>query len=82
MAIILGFIDKVVFIQCSCMQYIRVKAIKKMPPCLVKSREDSLITNVQQSVQRKVLNKKIRPNSFQPPPLNTPSAIRKPLPPF
>jgi len=53
-----------------------------MPPCLVKSREDSLITNVQQSVQRKVLNKKIRPNSFQPPPLNTPSAIRKPLPPF
>ena len=64
------------------MQYIRVKLIKKMPPRFVKSREDSLITSIQQSVQQKVLNKKLRPNSFQPPPLNTPSAIRKPLPPF
>ena len=53
-----------------------------MPPRVVKSREDSLITSIQQSVQQKVLNKKLRPNSFQPPPLNTPSAIRKPLPPF
>jgi len=54
-----------------------------MPPRVVKSREDTLITNVQDSIQQKVLSKKVRPNGYQPPPLNTPSAmLRRPQAPF
>ena len=86
MAIILGTVDRVVFIQCSCMQYIRATPRKKkMPPRIVKSREDSLITNAQDSIHQKMFSatKKLRPNGYQPPPLNTPSAIlRRPQAPF
>ncbi len=56
-----------------------------MPPRVVKNREDSIITNIQQSVQQKVFpgnTKKLRPNSYQPPPLNTPFITRKPQAPF
>ena len=61
------------------------RADKCMPPRIVKSREDSLITNAQDSIHQKMFSatKKLRPNGYQPPPLNTPSAIlRRPQAPF
>ena len=56
-----------------------------MPPRIVKSREDSLITNAQDSIHQKMFSatKKLRPNGYQSPPLNTPSAmLRRPQAPF